>query len=234
MYYGKVILCQPDSEKGCCACCGLFNIYDISLENLTNFLKSEGYRLSLSELYKELKKNENFMQGKIRDVESHICPYQGFIDKSRPGCQLHPGIEAGERRDLSLFSSRICNDFLCAAHEILNDAMKRILIDTIHHWYYYSIAIVDPESFLWIVNCMESQFGISFQDNGSSDLRSELLTSALRIHAEYLNAIKRPIFFYSVPEYNLNKKDISLMYTSKKIKAQREKIQRGIAGLVKG
>ncbi len=233
MYYKKLILCQPDSEKGCCACCGLFNIYDISLENLTNFLKDEGYRLSLSELYKKFKKDENIVQGKIRDVESHICPYQGLIDESRPGCQLHPDIEVGERRDLSLFSSRICSGFLCAAHEILSDAMKKILIDTIHHWYYYSIAIVDPESFLWIVDCLESKFGISFQDSGANDSRSELLTLALGIHAEYLNEIKKPIFFYSVPEYNLNKKDISLMSTSKTIKAQREKIQSGIAELMK-
>lgn len=234
MYYQKIILCQPDSEKGCCACCGLFNFYDISTENLTNFLKSERYRLSLGDLYKALDRKDNFTECKIRDSTSYICPYQAFVDESRPGCQLHPGAEAGEKRDISLFGSRICGDFLCAAHELLDDGMKRILIDTIHHWYYYSIAIIDPESFVWIVDCMKSQFGMSFQDTMSANFRTDLLTAALKIHAEYLHTLKEPIFFYSVPEYNLNKQGISLLSTSKRIETQRERIIRKISGLMKG
>lgn len=233
MYYQKIILCQPDSGKGCCACCGLFNLYDISMENLTRFLGDEWYRFSLGDMYRALEGKENPAEFRIRDSTSYICPYQAFIDESRPGCLLHPGVE-GEKRDVSLFGSRICGDFLCPAHEILDDELKGILIDNIHHWYYYSIAIIDPESFLWIVNCMKSRFDVSFQDDMAATLRSEILGAALKIHAEFLHAIRQPIFFYSVSEYNLGKKGFSLLSTSERMRTERERIVRRIAEIMKG
>ena len=233
MYYQKIILCQPDSEKGCCACCGLFNFYDISMENLTGFLRDERYRFSLGERYLALEGKENSADFRIRDSTSYICPYQAFVDASRPGCQLHPGVE-GEKRDISLFGSRICGDFLCPAHEILDENLKGILIDNIHHWYHYSIAIIDPESFTWIVDCIKSRFDVSFQDAKTATLRSELLGAALKIHAEFLRAIEQPIFFYSVSEYNLNKQGISLLSTSEKMKTERERIVRRMAEIMKG
>ena len=66
-----IILCQPDSRKGCSVCCGLFNMKDTSRNNLKQFLEEGISREKVFRVYEEFTEPEP-----VRDRFSHICPYQ--------------------------------------------------------------------------------------------------------------------------------------------------------------
>ncbi|MCP4135156.1 MAG: hypothetical protein GY754_29580 [bacterium] len=217
----NIILCQPDSEKGCSVCCGLFNFSDLSRENLTLFLSKGRERVLKNIDKKNLLPDQETIEsdsenGSIRDRTSHICPYQGFIETSQPGCLLHPAINKKDLRNISLFGKKICSSFLCPAHTILTEREKEILINQVNDWFCYSIALIDPESFSWILK--EMQDAVS----------SRLLCECIEIHARYLNTRKETIFFYSVSEYDLAKNGFSLSNENSQMDREKEEIRETI------
>lgn len=217
MKFKGINLCQPDSEKGCCACCGLFNFYDISKDRIEAFLKGAVRRLH----------GESPAEGDgraVRDPTSHICPYQGFVQASKPGCLLHPDIMSEDMRDRSLFGATICDGFVCIAYEILSIDEKSALIEYIHDWYLYSIAIVDPDSFSWIIEQVNALFAHHPDGIKSRGMRERCIKSSLSYHAEFLNTLKTPLFSYSLPEYNLIKKSFSLRFNSETVRGHRERV----------
>ncbi len=193
----QTILCQPDSSKGCSVCCGLFNHQDISRENLNRFLSGGHTRTEQFSAY-DLSSEErpNMQKKKHRDITSHICPFQGFIADRRPGCRIHPEFNSSDLRNRSLFGAKICSSYLCPAHEILSENQKMILVQHVHDWYCYSIAILDPESFIWINKIMEEQ--VPSCDAGSY---SDILTQCLSLHGRHLQRYSGPLFHYSLSEY---------------------------------
>ncbi len=193
----KIILCQPDSTKGCSVCCGLFNMRDTSRGILEKFLEDGSSREKLYSNYEVYSEPEN-----VRDIFSHICPYQGFLAKGKPGCLIHPLSSGIEGRDRSLFASSVCGRFLCPAHEILSDEEKSALIYSINDWFLYSTAIADPESFSFIY-----EYARSFPSPLNLPL---LLEAGLMAHAKNLLLYDGIIFFYSIPEYNTNRGKFSL------------------------
>jgi len=194
--YREISLCQPDSGKGCSVCCGLFNFKDISRASLTSYLSRPMPSLSATE---EDRNGLAWMhRNDIRDVTSHICPYQGFLSEGKPGCRIHPAVCGNDNRDQSLFGKTICDRFLCPAHKLLDIREKQYLKTYIRDWYCYAIAIVDPGTFSYIVTVME-KFSDRIKSNG--EMASLFLEKALLIHGEYLLSIEKPVFYYSVPEY---------------------------------
>ncbi|MCU0847760.1 MAG: hypothetical protein MUD12_07715 [Spirochaetes bacterium] len=193
------ILCQPDPGKGCSACCGLFNLKDISRENLVKFLS--GDRQGLFDVDGPI----DWAPGKemVRDITSHVCPHQGFTGIARPGCRSHPLSCGADLRDSSLFGKKICDSFFCPAHYILGDAEKKILISSLDDWYAYSIAVIDPNSFKWLL--------MTAAEHGKrGKALSGFLEGALLVHSRFLNSSGLPVFFYAVSEYTLGYKSLSL------------------------
>ena len=192
----EILLCQPDSGKGCSVCCGLFNFKDISRESLTSFLQkpipspaeTEDDQYGTSYLYRN----------DIRDVTSHICPYQGFLSEGKPGCRIHPAVCGKDNRDHSLFGKTICDRFLCPAHRILDNREKIYLTKYVRDWYCYSIAIIDPGTFSWIIQEITRKYSIKDCDDY---LITDVLENALSLHAKYMNSTEQALFYYSVPEY---------------------------------
>ena len=199
----KILLCQPDSLKGCCLCCGLFNFQDISIKYLSEFLNAGKNRETSYKIYSEYK-DEN----SVRETSSYICPYHGFLNEGKPGCLIHPLVTGYEGRDRSFFTSKICNRFTCPAHALLTYEEKDFLIKNVDDWYIYSIAIADPESYSFIYNYIKERFSESLDDN----MTKEILGKALYAHGENLSKYKGAIFSYSVSEYNINKKNFCLRY----------------------
>lgn len=193
------ILCQPDPGKGCSACCGLFNLKDISRENLANFLSGdrEG-SFNGDEPIDEAPGNEM-----VRDITSHVCPHQGFIGNARPGCRRHPLSCGADLRDSSLFGKKICDSFFCPAHYILGENEKKILISSTDDWYAFSIAVIDPNSFKWLLSAA-AEHG----KNGKA--LSGFLEESLLVHSRFLNSSGLPVFFYSISEYALGYKSLLL------------------------
>ena len=190
----KIILCQPDSLKGCSLCCGLFNFQDIGESYLSEFLNAGKDREKSYKTYIEYKEENS-----VREASSYICPYQGFLAEGKPGCLIHPAATGSEQRDRSFFASHICNKFLCPAHVLLTDEEKIFLIKNVDDWYIYTVAIADPESYSFIYNNIKAL-----------DTAKEALCKALYAHGENLSKYRGVIFSYSVPEYNINKKIYSL------------------------
>jgi hypothetical protein len=195
----EIILCQPDSRKGCSVCCGLFNIRDTAKETLQKFLDGGKGREKLYRVYEEFTEPEA-----VRDRFSHICPYQGFLSEGKPGCLIHPLSSGIEGRDRSLFASSVCGRFLCPAHELLPVEKKSVLIQNVDDWYLYSIAIIDPDSFSFIYQYARSICTLS-------DI-SRLINAGLEAHAQNLLNYDGILFFYSIPEYSINRELFSLNY----------------------
>jgi len=208
------ILCQPDGKMGCAACCGLFNTRDASKLNLEKYLNS--YRVRKSSVPEGTGLPEMPGNGIMkRDPKAYICPYIGFTGENCPGCMIHPIVMGYDHRDLSLFGSLICDSYLCPAHEILTEDQKRALIDAVDDWYLYSIAIIDPESFIWMLECILERVPESAKtDKDRMAVFRELLPVLLSKHGEYLFSLKGPVFHYSLSEYNHAKREFSLMEKS--------------------
>ena len=203
---GDMVLCQPDSGKGCSLCCGLFNIEDISREGCTRFL--EGGPRRLVTMTDTPNDDPAVPALVVRDVTSYICPYQGFLRLSKPGCLLHPALLGEDRRDLSLYQKKICGEFLCPAHTILSPLHKRILVNAVDDWYLYSIAIADPESFSWIADMAREMIA---GHKRRERLIGVTINKGLSIHSLRLSKTEGPLFCYSMVEYNDRKSGFSLL-----------------------
>ncbi len=215
---GNTILCQPDSRKGCSACCGLFNFRDISRNALEKFLEAGAERGgSFSEYeFQELGIPDD-QKIEQRDITSHICPYQGFLEEGRPGCLMHPSVNSRDLRNRSLFGKTICSSFLCPAHEILNQSQKMILINRIDDWYTYSLAILDPCSFAWICDALDRLLPA-----GNDHLYGDILARCISLHGEHLRDFPGPVFHYSLTEYRSASRGFSLVHEA--MAPEREKI----------
>jgi hypothetical protein len=202
----RIILCQPDNTKGCSLCCGLFNFINISSESLRKFLDDGINREQAYPTHNEYKESV-----KVRDLCSHICPYQGFISEDKPGCLIHPLSYGVDGRWRSLFASKICSNFYCPAHVILTDDEKIFLTENVSNWYNYSAAIADPESFSYIYNYVNNKF----PEITDPQAKRVLVEEGLSAHTENLASYEGVIFCYSIPEYNINKKNFSIQYINK-------------------
>lgn len=193
----SIILCQPDSSKGCCVCCGLFNFKDITEYNLSLFLENSPQSKSTNS---EIDDIQTIYHDGIRDITSYVCQYQGFISTNKPGCTRHHELLGYDGRGISLYGSKICNDYLCPAHSLLNYEYKSILINSVFQWYLYSIAIIDPASFVWCVDFAKKYLHGSLLGRNRI-IFTKYINNALRIHGEYLTKTIKELFFYSVFEY---------------------------------
>lgn len=193
MQTDDLILCQPDHIKSCSACCGLFNFRDISKKFLETLLECN--TLSQTHGFKAINEIETtFLQ---RDLTSYICPYQGYLSNGKPGCLLHPMHLTADLRDNSLYGARICESYFCPAHSILENFYKQILITSVHDWYLYSIAILDPFSSIWIIDYINSSLGV----NHDKHMFDVMFNSALTIHSNIMCGYEFPLFHYSEYDY---------------------------------
>jgi hypothetical protein len=193
-----LILCQPDSNKGCSLCCGLFNFKDISRESLFLFLE-EGRQREL--FYKSY---EDYTEpAEVRDRGSHICPFQGFLADDKPGCLLHPLYCGEERRGRALFSEKICGKFLCPAHYLLTEEEKEGLIKYVNDWYLYSVAVTDPLFFSQVYKKSVEEFPLP----GEEDKIEKFIISMLDEKSKEMGKTGKILFSYSVSEYSFERKE---------------------------
>lgn len=194
--YETIVLCQPDGNKSCSACCGLFNFMDLSRENLSRFLREGAARSSAC-----IAAGDYPDQGDrhaIREITSYICPHQGLIFNKRPGCLLHPQYRTATMRNESFFGENICNGFLCPAHTILSTEQKKLVITLLDDWYVYTIAVIDPDSTVWLIDHLKKKYPAVFE---RMDILKKIVHACLLIHADHLSEQPGPVFYYSISEY---------------------------------
>jgi hypothetical protein len=222
----SIILCQPDSHKGCSVCCGLFNFIDTRKEILDVFLQHacddrDETKLNLISI-SQINKPD------VRDYTTYICPYQGYIENGRPGCRIHPQVSGVEGRDRSLYGVKICNSYFCPAHSIIPDSDKLLLINHVDCWYLYSRAIIDPAGFVWIAGEVRTLM----EEKEDILVLKDAIVCSLETLSKLQDLIDRPLFFYSIAEYYENLDSFSLVGNSEKAIRCRKEITTFLKNLI--
>lgn len=84
------------------------------------------------------------------------CPFLGYVDfepegcasggGKRVGCLVHPLQNDGiDGRDCGIYDRFVCEDYLCAAHDILREDEVRIVVDAVDDSYLYGLTITNPK-----------------------------------------------------------------------------------------
>ena len=145
-------LCQPDENKSCGACCGLYNYQGTTRQHLERKFvrRTERFR-SLSPYTPEDLKlysqwvADNETEGKLLKT-IYNCEFLGFLDASRRrvGCLLHPRQHNGrDLRGCSFYGAALCDGHLCLSYQKLTLEEKWCVVLSLDDWHLYGICITD-------------------------------------------------------------------------------------------
>ncbi len=144
-------LCQPDREKSCAACCGLYNYRANSRDSLTERLRRRTALFRRTVLGSHdlaafsLTAREQEDRERIYEV-IHCCEYVGFLDpeEKKVGCLLHPAQNRGtDLRNFSFYGQQLCNGHFCPSYHYISKEEKLALIHIIDDWYLFGLCITD-------------------------------------------------------------------------------------------
>jgi hypothetical protein len=150
---GGVYLCQVSDTVSCGACCGLYNVGDISKDNMTNLLRHRS--LVFQNTARTVAAIDVFAremtgdQGRKRPFDNfHHCPFIGLLGQglSRVGCLLHPLAEGNngvDYRGLSYYGGFACRTYFCATFRQLPSEYKKILKAVLDDWFFYGLVITE-------------------------------------------------------------------------------------------
>jgi hypothetical protein len=148
-----IYLCQIDETVSCSACCGVYNIKDLSERRLEAMLASR------TEAFASVARTEDGLYAFQHSIERSLprkkpfldfyhCPYVGFIGsgKSRIGCLLHPNADGNEGKDyrrLSWYGATACRNYFCPSHQRLVPTYRMIVREAMNHWYLYGLIVTE-------------------------------------------------------------------------------------------
>jgi len=155
------ILCHPDGEKSCGACCGMYNHAEYG-EEQTHQRLVERTRAFFRETSIDDEESLREFRHRWEDGEDvkllealPSCPFLGYVDMepgdesesvSRVGCLVHPLQNDGvDGRDCGVYDRFICDEYLCAAHDILRDEEVQLVLDAVDDSYLYGLLITNPK-----------------------------------------------------------------------------------------
>jgi hypothetical protein len=146
-----IVLCQPDEQKSCGACCGLYNYVDSTRESLTQRLRARTKRFSNMvknpgdiEYYADATFAEEDFKKRYEVI--YCCEYLGFLDETekKVGCLLHPLQNSGlDLRAGSFYGQETCAGHLCPSHHFIPGNQAQIMIKIIEDWYLYGLCLTD-------------------------------------------------------------------------------------------
>jgi len=159
---GHVYLCQVSEEVSCGACCGLYNINDITYHKLEKVLKQrsilfESTARNVSGFFEYESKISSLESQKRPYLDFHHCPYVGLIGDSLKtvGCLLHPlasGNDEVDYRGISYYGGMACKNYFCLTCKKLRPRYKSIVRSILDGWYLYGIIVTEWE----MLNCLFS------------------------------------------------------------------------------
>ena len=146
-------LCQAGDRISCGACCGLYNVRDLSRENLVRLLSSRTERFESTA--RDVDGIEGF-KASVRAGEDprrpfadfHHCPYIGLVGerRARVGCLLHPSA-AGNRgvdyRGLSHYGGMACRTYFCPTYQKVGGVHRSLVIWAMADWYDFGLVITE-------------------------------------------------------------------------------------------
>ena len=166
---GGVYLCQVDEQISCGACCGLYNVADVSLENLTSILAGRSERFSrtartVPSIDAFALQTQCLAPQQRPFAHLHHCPFIGLIGEGhgRVGCLLHPmaaGNHGVDYRGMSYYGGMACRTYFCRTTKALASRWKRILRRVLNHWYLFGLLITEKELLSATFAHLESRLG---------------------------------------------------------------------------
>ena len=212
-------LCQPDNQKSCGACCGLYNWDDHSrgaleplLHKRTDLFRSQGpltrslddYRIKVSGLYTGSKLFETI----------YNCEFLGFVerDRKRVGCLLHPVVNEGrDLREESFYGKELCAGHECPSHTYLTEKEKKAVIYGSDNWYIYGLVITDIDFVKEYFNIINNTLGETIDPERIKRPRLQEVVAdyfKLKEDWEFKSEEKRfGKYYFSYAEYNIAKID---------------------------
>ena len=162
-------LCQPDGQKSCAWCCGLYNFQDLGREGLIRRLRARTETFAstdrtISAILHFSDKIRRDEQSQLADPDFYSCEFVGFVDPSetRVGCMLHPlalGNNSIDWRGLSHHGAMACQGFFCRAFRELSSGEKKVILKTVQDWYLYGLVISDVDFTKGFFRLAEERFG---------------------------------------------------------------------------
>ena len=153
-------LCQPDNDKSCGACYGLYNWEDHSRKTLTALLETNtrlffsfGKKPDICS-YQRLQ-SETVAQQKLCET-IYNCEFLGFINKeqTRIGCLLHPCLHHGDDlRESSFYGAEMCAGHFCPSYTYLTLAEQAAAATVLDDWYLYGLIVTD-------IDCVKEFFTV--------------------------------------------------------------------------
>lgn len=159
-------LCQPDGVKSCGACCGMYNQRDERTfkQTMSRLIeRTRAYRASCAiddtgSLERFRAEWEPAPEDKLLG-ELPSCPFLGLLElksadishddteaimRGKVGCLVHPFQNDGvDGRDCGVYDRNICEDYLCAAHDVMREDEKWLVLQAIKDSYLYGLVITD-------------------------------------------------------------------------------------------
>ena len=164
-----IYLCQVSETVSCGACCGLYNLPNLSREKLDNQLseRTEAFASvprTEDGIYKFQRRNEGPPLRSRPFPDFHHCPFLGLIGgkTSRVGCLLHPAVPGNngvDYRSLSWYGELACRTYFCPATRKLPAVYQSILIQTIDNWYVYGLIVTEHALVTAFFKEVESRLG---------------------------------------------------------------------------
>lgn len=152
-------LCQVSRRVSCGACCGLYNVHDLTRGSLETRLVARTD--VFARIPRRIEAIEDFGRRQLGWTPQerpfphfYHCPYVGLIGRARTrvGCLLHPqapGNDGRDWRELSYYGAKACRTYFCPTTERLNPEHQLIIRQGIDHWYLYGLAVTEHR--LWSV-----------------------------------------------------------------------------------
>lgn len=144
-----VYLCQVSATVSCGACCGLYNLPNLSREKLEILLSNRTQAFAsvprTEDGIFEFKRRNKGPHRLSRPFPGfHHCPFLGFIGARQNcvGCLLHPtttGNNGVDFRSLSWYGEQACRNYFCPTTRKLPVIYQSILTKTIDDWYTYGL-----------------------------------------------------------------------------------------------
>jgi hypothetical protein len=149
----NICLCQVSETVSCGACCGLYNLPNLSREKLDILLskRTEAFASvprTEDGIYEFKRRNKGPHRLSRPFPGFHHCPFLGLIggEKSRVGCLLHPdlpGNDGVDYRSLSWYGERACRTYFCPATNKLPPVYQAILTQAIDNWYVFGLIVTE-------------------------------------------------------------------------------------------
>jgi hypothetical protein len=149
---GGVYLCQVSETVSCGACCGLYNVADLSRDGLSALLARRAHRFASMacrdpDAVLSFRKWVEDSEPQQRPFpEFHHCPYIGLLGRnpSRPGCLLHPlGNNGIDLRGISDYGGFACRTYFCPTHDRLSANIKILIRKAARDWFEYGLMITE-------------------------------------------------------------------------------------------